>query len=77
VRLLLGRTEGLAQRPERIALARPRTSAERIACTKAICHYIHDTYGRFTGGTDAMRLMWVDAGSSHQYQLLRQVLRPW
>ena len=28
-------------------------------CTKAICNYIQDTYGRFPGGTDAMHLMWV------------------
>jgi hypothetical protein len=34
-------------------------SAEGLACTKAICNYIHDTYGRFPGGTDAMHLMWV------------------
>ena len=36
-----------------------RLSAEGLACTKAICSYIHDTYGRFPGGTDAMHLMWV------------------
>jgi hypothetical protein len=36
-----------------------RLSAEGLACTKAICNYIHDTYGRFPGGTDAMHLMWV------------------
>jgi len=36
-----------------------RISAEGLACTKAICNYIHDTYGRFPGGTDAMHLMWV------------------
>ena len=34
-------------------------SAEGLACTKAICNYIYDTYGRFPGGTDAMHLMWV------------------
>jgi nitroreductase len=33
-------------------------SAEGIACTKAICNYIFDTYGRFPGGVDAMHLMW-------------------
>jgi hypothetical protein len=32
---------------------------EGIACTKAICSYIHDTYGRFPGGTDSMHLMWL------------------
>jgi hypothetical protein len=36
-----------------------RVSAEGLACTKAICNYIHDTYGRFPGSTDAMHLMWV------------------
>ena len=35
------------------------TSAEGIACTKSVCRYIHETYGRFPGGTDAMHLMWV------------------
>jgi len=29
-----------------------------IACTKAICNYIHETYGRFPGTVDAMHLMW-------------------
>jgi hypothetical protein len=33
-------------------------SDEGIACTKAICNYIYDTYGRFPGGLDAMHLMW-------------------
>jgi hypothetical protein len=36
-----------------------RISAEGLACTKAVCNYIHDTYGRFPGATDAMHLMWV------------------
>jgi hypothetical protein len=34
-------------------------SEEGIACTKAICNYIHETYGRFPGNLDAMHLMWV------------------
>jgi hypothetical protein len=34
-----------------------RVSADGLACTKAICNYIHDTYGRFPGSTDAMHLM--------------------
>jgi hypothetical protein len=34
-------------------------SAEGLACTKAICNYICDTYSRFPGGLDAMHLMWV------------------
>jgi hypothetical protein len=33
-------------------------SDEGIACTKAVCNYIHDTYGRFPGNVDAMHLMW-------------------
>jgi hypothetical protein len=33
-------------------------SDEGIACTKAVCSYIHETYGRFPGSLDAMHLMW-------------------
>jgi hypothetical protein len=33
-------------------------SEEGIACTKAICNYIYETYDRFPGGLDAMHLMW-------------------
>jgi hypothetical protein len=36
-----------------------RFSDEGLACTKAICNYIFDTFGRFPGGTDAMHLMWA------------------
>ena len=36
-----------------------RISAEGLACTKAVCNYIYDTYGRFPGSIDAMHLMWV------------------
>jgi hypothetical protein len=36
-----------------------RVSAEGLACTKAVCNYIYDTYGRFPGATDAMHLPWV------------------
>ncbi len=36
-----------------------RLSAEGLACTKAVCNYIFETYGRFPGTTDAMHLMWV------------------
>jgi hypothetical protein len=35
------------------------TSNEGIACTKAICNYIYETYGRFPGSLDAMHLMWL------------------
>jgi len=34
-------------------------SEEGIACTKAVCNYIHETYGRFPGNVDAMHLMWL------------------
>jgi hypothetical protein len=34
-------------------------SDEGIACTKAICNYIYETYGRFPGSLDAMHLMWL------------------
>jgi hypothetical protein len=33
-------------------------SEEGIACTKAICNYIFETYGRFPATVDAMHLMW-------------------
>ena len=36
-----------------------RISAEGLACTKAVCNYIYDTYGRFPGSTDAIHLMTV------------------
>lgn len=36
-----------------------RISAEGLACTKAVCNYIYETYGRFPGVTDATHLMWV------------------
>jgi hypothetical protein len=34
-------------------------SAEGLACTKAVCRYILETYGRFPGTVDAMHLMWM------------------
>jgi hypothetical protein len=34
-------------------------SEEGIACTKAVCNYIYETYGRFPGTVDAMHLMWM------------------
>jgi hypothetical protein len=30
-------------------------SEDGIACTKAICNYIYETYGRFPAGLDAMQ----------------------
>ncbi len=38
--------------------ARSRSAKKASACTKAICDYIYETYGRFPGGVDAMHLMW-------------------
>jgi hypothetical protein len=34
-------------------------SEKGIACTKAVCNYVHQTYGRFPGTVDAMQLMWM------------------
>jgi hypothetical protein len=34
-------------------------SEDGIACTKAVCNYIYETYGRFPGTVDAMHLMWM------------------
>jgi hypothetical protein len=34
-------------------------SEEGIACTKVVCNYIHQTYGRFPATVDAMHLMWL------------------
>jgi len=33
-------------------------SDEGVACTKAICNYIYDTFGQFPGTVDTMHLMW-------------------
>jgi len=33
-------------------------SDEGRACTKAICNYIYETYGKFPGTVDTMHLMW-------------------
>jgi hypothetical protein len=35
-----------------------KLSDEGLACTKAICNYIYETYGRFPASLDAMHLMW-------------------
>jgi hypothetical protein len=34
-------------------------SEEGIACTKAVCNYIYQTYGRFPATVDALHLMWM------------------
>jgi hypothetical protein len=36
-----------------------KISEEGIACTKAVCNYIYETYDRFPGSLDAMHLMWM------------------
>jgi hypothetical protein len=56
--------EGAAAVPHRMSNEEHRAgairlSAEGLACTKAVCNYIYDTYGRFPATTDAMHLMWV------------------
>lgn len=33
-------------------------SDEGLACTKAICKYVYETYGRFPGTVDTVHLMW-------------------
>jgi hypothetical protein len=35
-----------------------QVSAEGVACTKSVCTYIYETYGRFPGSLDAMHLPW-------------------
>ena len=49
----------IAYQTRSIAAGTVRVSAEGRACTKAVCNYIYDTYGRFPGAIDAMHLMWV------------------
>jgi hypothetical protein len=41
----------------------PRDSPEAIACTKDICNYIFDSYGRFPAHVDAMHVpgVWIQA----------------
>ncbi|MPZ99150.1 MAG: hypothetical protein GEU80_07400 [Dehalococcoidia bacterium] len=41
----------------------PRDVDEVIACTRAVCNYIYDTYGRFPAHVDAMHVpgIWVQA----------------
>ena len=41
----------------------PHYSAEVIACTKDICSYIYETYGRFPAHVDAMFVpgVWIQA----------------
>jgi len=37
----------------------PRAPSDAgLACTKAVCRYIHETYGRFPASVDTMHLMW-------------------
>src|SRR5260370_36264779 len=41
----------------------PRDTADAIACTKDICNYIYETYGRFPAHVDGMYVpgVWVQA----------------
>ena len=45
----------------RLSRAEPvvEISDEGLACTKAVCAYVHDTYGRFPATVDTMHLMWL------------------
>src|SRR5205823_1902436 len=59
-----GRSAPAAAVPYRMAQSDHRAGTvdvtpEGIACTKAVCNYILETYGRFPGSVDAMHLMWV------------------
>jgi hypothetical protein len=51
-----------------------RISTEGLACTKAICNYIHDTYGRFSRRHRCDASDVGNAGPSHRHRLLRPVL---
>jgi hypothetical protein len=35
------------------------TSEAGVACTKAVCTYIHETFGRFPTTVDTVHLMWL------------------
>jgi hypothetical protein len=34
-------------------------SDEGLACTKAVCTYLYETFGRFPARVDTMHLMWL------------------
>jgi hypothetical protein len=51
-------------------------SEEGIACTKAVCNYIHETYGRFPGGVDAMHLMWLFQAHHLDLEYYDRFIRP-
>lgn len=34
-------------------------SDDGIACTKAVCNYVYETYGRFPASLDIMHMMWL------------------
>jgi hypothetical protein len=53
----LGKASGIT-RPAVYREAIVEVTDEGIACTKAICNYVYDTYGRFPATVDAMHLMW-------------------
>ena len=47
-----------------------------FACTKAVCNYIHQTYGRFPGTLDAMHLMWLTQAHHLDTDYYDRFLRP-
>jgi len=47
----------MPQSEHRAAIPRAPSDAG-LACTKAVCRYIHETYGRFPASVDTMHLMW-------------------
>ena len=55
------------------AAATSRSATDGIACAKAVCNYIYDTYGRFPASADTMHHDVVHAGASPRPGLLREV----
>ena len=53
-----------------------RSSEEGIACTKAICNYIYETYGRFPGTVDTMHLMWFMQAHHLDLDFYRRFFKP-
>jgi len=51
-------------------------SDEGIACTKAVCNYIYETYGRFPAGVDAMHLMWLMQAHHLETEYYDRFFRP-
>src|SRR5262245_11360314 len=50
-------TQPYTMPPSKHRAAIPRAPSDAgLACAKAVCRYIHDTYGRFTTSVDTMHL---------------------